>query len=610
MTLTVVEGRGSAVRASSPVLRLGVPPQPGDQPPSTAACARRAIALLTKTYPEWLWRWVRDHGVLDLRIYEGPVSWWWYSPLSEMSPLRSRFIREVYWLMFVREVVAEHHITEIDWIGDDRTLADAAASMLGGLGVTVTTTITRRDWPGPVARAAAIRVLFVLRHLLQWCLLRPFRNGPECQDASIAFFSRYPVLWERTGAGRQERMFGGVPDRLTRDGRRICYLAAFAGDWRQLMRPGRLKQELRADRVVLVESYASLWDCLSAYADWTGCLRYCRWIRQPAHAELAGIDVTALLRRAMHINALSAEIPFDRILAKSIAKCLAHHPRVETVCLPFEFQPMERAVSLGVASRRVIGFQTGIYTSTQMGLGFSRDQVRVHADDAERAPLPDVILAYGDLPYRILVERARGTRVEKIGPLRYSELASARHRNGTATPAHRPPKVLVAGSSDADETDFILRAVFDVCGNGADLHLLVKFHYHADLGSRLRTLGQRFPGVNYTVHDSKLHDLIRSSAAVVCGGSSVSFEAMALGRMPLVFRLASDVLPDPTRDVDAAVIAWDSAEALAKGLDAVLSGAGDPMTETLWSDALREQMSPLDDSMYEGIAAVFADGSR
>src|SRR5690349_9848472 len=88
-----------AGRADARTLRLAGIPQPGETPPPNLLThADDAAAEIRRTFPEWLWRWAVENEALDLAIWPGPVSWWWLTEISEMSPLRSRVLRELYWL--------------------------------------------------------------------------------------------------------------------------------------------------------------------------------------------------------------------------------------------------------------------------------------------------------------------------------------------------------------------------------------------------------------------------------------------------------------------------------------------------------------------------------
>src|SRR5690242_8186152 len=68
------------------VLRLlGNPSESEVPPPDSLALAEEAAAQVRDTYPTWLWRWVQEHQALSLETWSGPIRWWWYNPISEMS---------------------------------------------------------------------------------------------------------------------------------------------------------------------------------------------------------------------------------------------------------------------------------------------------------------------------------------------------------------------------------------------------------------------------------------------------------------------------------------------------------------------------------------------
>ena len=119
MHLTVIashSGRAPQLEESWVLRLVGTPQSDETCPPNILTIVDQAAAEVRATFPEWLWQWVSSHGLLDLKVFPGSVSWWWYTPLSEKSPLRSRLIRELYWLTLLRTVIKTYGITEVEWI--------------------------------------------------------------------------------------------------------------------------------------------------------------------------------------------------------------------------------------------------------------------------------------------------------------------------------------------------------------------------------------------------------------------------------------------------------------------------------------------------------------
>lgn len=563
----------SATPPSEPqswVLRLvGMPRADETPPPDTLRAADEAAAQVRATFPRWLWQWVCVNGALELQVWPGPISWWWLTPLSEKSPLRSPLIRELYWLTLLHVVLQTHSIETVEWHGDDALLAATVLELGQQCGVTIVTHVdeSRRRWA--LARALVFRARYFFSQALCWMLLRTLRFGRRSAvDAQpdVLLYSRFPILWEDRGARWHERMFGNWPDTLAANGHHVDYAAVFSGTPLQLVREWRtLRDRCKQQRVWLLHTTVSFFEMLRAHLSVRILWRYVRW--RAVHRRLTvrydGLDVSALFWRELDANALSAEIPFNLATAAGLRALLARLPAVRALFLPFEYQPMERAVWMGVTQSRnvaVVGLQTGLYTSNQMGFAFPAEEIAAQPDERLRAPVPDVLAAYGELPYRIFSERVGAERVCLSGPIRYPYLGGnaddveAFRRALALSPAVVP--ILVATSSAREESLPLLEAAFRLAGEHVQTFLLLKFHYHLPLHTEAARLAADCGHDRYRVFETDLPLLMRVAPMMLCAGSSTGIEALALGCMPLVFRSPGEMSANPMLDVPDAVFFW------------------------------------------------------
>src|SRR4051794_9088144 len=88
------------------VVRLSGRQDPNDPtPPELSRLADEAAESVRHEFPNWLWQWCRTESALNVHHFPGGTSWWWYTPISEKSPLRSNFIRQLYWLTLFRRLL-------------------------------------------------------------------------------------------------------------------------------------------------------------------------------------------------------------------------------------------------------------------------------------------------------------------------------------------------------------------------------------------------------------------------------------------------------------------------------------------------------------------------
>lgn len=592
------------------VLRLvGMPRASETPPPSILRAADEAAAQVRATFPGWLWQWISTHGTLELQVWPGPISWWWFTPLSEKSPLRSRLIRELYWVTLLRVLFTAHRIDALDWYGDDPALAAVVAELAAQCGVPAATHLVRGRRASHWRRALAQRVRYTVSQAACWVFLRalgfaPGRRRPA--DSDVLLYSRFPILWEAAGAEWHERMFGSWPAHLEAAGHRVGYAAVFSGSPAQLIRERhRLRDRCVRQNILLLETTLSLAALLRAHAPVGFFRRYFAWrtTRRREKVQYAGLNVSVLFWRELDANALSPEIPFDRTTQASWRELLGRSPRVKAVFLPFEYQPMERAVCSGVKQGRdipVIGVQTGLYKSNQMGLAFPLDEMHQGPQAPLKAPLPDAVAAYGELSHGVYSQRFGENRVCLVGPLRYPELRGDRQVDiDSFRSAHDLPEnarfVLVATSIAPEESIPLLEGTFAVAAESQGVFLLLKFHYHLPLHAEVRRLAAKYQQVRYRVFDADLYSLMRLAPAMVGAGSSTSIEALVFGCMPVLFRAPGEMSVNPLLDVPDAGFFWHTLDELRAALRACLERDAEyQRRRAAWPQAISAHLFQLD----------------
>lgn len=593
------------------LLRLVAPPKTDDRFPTGAfAAARRAADRLHTVFPDWLWQWTQDSGLLSLATYEGPISWWWYTPISEMGPLRSPLIRQLYWLLLLREIIRESAIGHVTWVGDDLDIANAARDVAVAEGASFESRVRRR-WHRDalrIPRQVSRRMWMFGRAVAIGLLARLAGFGAvEARDPDVLLFSRFPVLWETRSDGWTERMFAEWPEVLTAKGHRLVNAVVFTGPVRWLVtRRSQLLPVCRRQTIVMMEAFASLGTVLAAYADVLFVFKYLRWRRTSHAARFEGVDVTTLVRRELDAAVAGFEIASDRVLVAALGRFMDRTPSLRTAFFPFEFQPIERAITMAARRHEVatVGLQTALYTPNHLGFRFAPSQVRTVAADAARAPMPDVVAAYGELPQRVFADRLGSGRVVLSGPIRYARLNTACPTDFDARVALGMPidttVVLVTTSMVRAESTAMLEAAFHAASSRPGLFLALKFHYHLPLDSESAACSRRYPKVSYQIYESRLDELLTVSRAMICGGSSTGIEAIARGCMPLVFNLVGDFLPNPMLEAAESVFIWHTPRELDDALTAVLEG-GEAVARRRahWPDVMRAQLYPLSSDMNE-----------
>jgi surface carbohydrate biosynthesis protein (TIGR04326 family) len=618
MHLTVIASQSGRApqREDSWVLRLvGTPQSDETPPPNILSIIDQSAAEVRATFPEWLWRWVSNHRALELKVFSGSVSWWWYTPISEKSPLRSRLIRELYWLTLLRRVIETYTITEVKWIGDDPLFTSVVASLAAQRKVKLHFESSGGSKSSSFTRSLTRRVIYSVFAIVRWLILKILFVGKGTGDADfdVALYSRFPILWERQEPLWRERMFGFWPDYLRTRGHRTGYIALFSGSLKTLIREWRtLRAQCRQQNIWIIERAVSFFSLLRAHFSLGLFWNYFRWrrrlVRQPVLYN--DLNVNALLWRELDAGLLSSEIPLDLTIASGISSIVRKVSSLRMMFLPFEYQPMERAVWAGAKSLpeiSIVGLQTGLFASNQMGFSFPVEEIKRGSKDDLKSPVPDVLAAYGALPYRIFAERLGSERVCLSGPIRYSSLQTCDPDAGGSFSIEDAPQsavfVLVATSIAREESVPLLETAFRASAELPEIFFLIKFHYHLPLHTEVKNLAARYGMDRYRVFDSDLYELMRVAPIVICAGSSIGLEAMTLGCMPIVFRSLGEMSANPMLDVPDAVFFWHSIVELRAALQSCLvRDAEYQKRKSAWPRAIADQLdlagSP-DERLYE-----------
>ena len=614
MRLLVVAGRESPSVSVTPgdrVLTLaGAAPADRPEPDGLMATAEAAGARVRANFPDWLWEWCSTSGALQLAVFDGLVSWWWYAPLSEMSPFRCAFVKELYWLTLVRMLLQSGAYEQVVWIGDDLRVAKAAGDVAAaaGCGFEMLVPLRARGHLWGLLGRSLMRCPY---RVLRWLALRALgfsRITKGWPEPDILLSSHFPVLWDRGSDPWSERMFGTWPAALARAGRTAAYAAIMTGSLRQLLREGReLLERCRQGRVWILDAGLPLPAILRAFFPVGLYARYALWrTRQRGRPALYdGLDVRVLLWRELDRNVLGADLGLNRMVAAGLHGLVRRCTALRAAFHPFEYQPIERAFWAGIKSVRdvpVVGVQTGLFTANQMGFTFPVREVRTERDDANRAPVPDYLVAYGELPHRVFSERLGADRVCAAGPLRYPELLRDEpggldaFRAAENLPSDAVFVVLATGAI-RDEALPLLEWTFAVAAEQPDVCLLLKYHYHLPLVDEVRRLSNRWPRLRYKVFSTNLYSLMRVSRAVVCAGSSVGVEAIACGRMPLVYLHVGQMSHNPMLHVPDAVYFWHTGDGLRRALRSTLARDEEYRSRVApWPDAIRTHLWPMDGS--------------
>jgi len=226
--------------------------------------------------------------------------------------------------------------------------------------------------------------------------------------------------------------------------------------------------------------------------------------------------------------------------------------RPQSVLFPFENQPWEKALRLGIAhylpGTKVVGYMHSTVPSLWLSLHVSQRDVRARQ-------IPDDIVTSGPAWTKILCNNGFPAEIVETGPaFRYSHLWSSERQKRKPRPSSRVASstILVAGSHAYSDSLELIQKVVEGLRDSSNTKVLIKFH--PDMGhdtcsqlleTVIRNLGLTHLPEHFSVRNSPISELLPTADMVIENGTSVAVEALWMG-IPVVH-----VRPDLWFDMNA-----------------------------------------------------------
>jgi hypothetical protein len=478
---------------------------------------------------------------------------WWTSRLAERSPFMSPLFLHCCYL----HVVLQSNDEQLVVVAESAALAGAVARALASRGRVVARVgggADARERRGQRLRLGRAVAAFSRLFLRRRQAAAPL---PERSDKPLVLMR----TWIDDGCFDdqdhfRDRYYGPLRDWLLARGYDAVLVAV---PFNNAGPPAALWERLRANGVRFIDPYA-----LFGRREYLASLRLARERARMMFdgVTLDGVDVTDLFNDSARTTALDASTleatlwhDFPRLLA---ARCF----RPERFIDLYENLNYEKPLTLGLREAlpetRLVSFQHGIPAPQLLSLF-------VTAEEAEYAPLPDVVVCNGPLFRELLVnEGLPEGRVVEGGALRFAYLREQQQAGGGACPptvkrqqqstaegqkqstgesqephpvgAQAPspvrPRVLVTLPLPIDDAVELLLKTIEALG-GTELHAGIKPHPMMAFPQLLAAAGVAALPPNFEVIAGSMAAALERSDVVVALSSSTVFETWCAG-LPMV----------------------------------------------------------------------------
>ncbi len=503
---------------------------------------------------------------------------WWYLETTEKGPYRTPLVSQLYALALfaqVRErtrytshVVATRH----SWLARAASSLDRCAVSRLGASLPAPPSQPRRDYLRHAATAAAT---VAVARLAAWRGRWPRIALPAGRTWVFSFL---PAWWTRPLDPQlaSERFFPAPPAGV-----------AFVG-WvhtpQLLWRSRRELAEVIAARQILVLNRLVPWRTVLGLLSPRRFFRFMRivdGIRRLPELKFAGVDAGPVVARDLERSLTGGEVFQDQMLAEAMAR-FARQQQPRIVAYRAEFQPAEQAVLTGLRGlSRAVGF---------VHYPFGRRYLSMYESPATTSPgtperlAPDAFISCGAVGREHLIDAGyQAERIALCGPQRHPNLVTRLRQpiDRTATRGALgldpgTPVMLVAIAIEQADTEALFGALLDALDAFGPWRIWIRTHPNRPGGdSALKyALASLGPERAVLVPDAvSLYDTLIASDVLVTIGSTLAFEALALGCQAIAFETPATYAATSLAEFsDAIHVVHDAAE-LQRALDEIIGRA-------------------------------------
>ena len=555
----------------------------------------------------------RNGVLLGQYLEDGNENWWWFLEISEKSPFRGQLVTQLYGLALLSELLADRPYDEL-LFETDAWLSDVFSSASASFPPLAASANRQRQSPAlwPVVRywfqalraSAQVLAIWIVSRLDRWSTIEP-------EKGAALFLTFYPGWWLDPMSPRaRDRFFPDLPDRHA--GVAVGYAAWIALPLRRLWAERQaIANVVGIKRLIVLQRFIDM-RSITAVLSMRAFLKLRRFraaCERDLTARFLRFDVKPLIIRELDRSMGTGELFLDRLLAGAVRElCNRYAP--SALVFRVECQPFERAVVLGARGRTATaGFWHSPIVSggNYLPFHFAEGQLARSArgSDSLDIPLPDAMLSTGSMGSQALVRLGYPSdRIAVCGPVRQRALVRYRARRDPRAVVRRrlqlasDDMLIFAAMSIVDtDSEALLSALSEVARQFPTGRLTIKLHpARRDRSWPLAQLLAAWSDDRVRIcSDDDMHDTIAAADVVVMAGSTLAFEAIALGVMPIVFESPGGFSAFSLKGFSEAWVVVQSVPELVSAFGHVLSSSREvEAKQRSWPRLLRRVFNDLD----------------
>jgi hypothetical protein len=537
---------------------------------------------------------------------------WWFLDITEKGPFRGPLVSQLYRVALVRAVMDRGAYGEVRAQLANRPLADVFKRAVdSSQHICVLETAASNDEPWWDRRPLVRYWLHAAVAIARLAAIRVFLTASGHRAAAapqgLAAFTFFPVWWAQPfSPDAADRFFSHLGEAGATG--YLAWLTSTRTLWRNRRAAAGM---IQARALVPLQAHLGFRDVLPLLSirTFARVWRFERRARPALREPFAGLDVGPLVAADLSRSLTGTERWLSTLLARAVRRSVNRRaPR--WLLYRLEFQPFESALLRGLRGRaRGIGFLHYPFGRHYLSTRFAEGEVPRYlsgADPSMDRPLPDGVLACGESGIGHVTDSGYPrARCAPCGPQRFGRLLEYRRthesrervRARLRLPRDRPVYFVTLAIVEEDT-----QALFGALAGGLDTArnplLVVRTHPNRPHGDPALTAAlARFGPSRAVLMDPRqdIYDHLVAADALICIGSMIAFEAIALGRMPIVFENPSSFPALSLAEfAEGLFVARDEAE-MGAALHAIECAGEDIRTKQRhWPDLLRRVLGDLE----------------
>lgn len=517
----------------------------------------------------------------------GGLNDWWLLPISEKQPIRS-WIQDLYSLVMIHRAYRDKSYASVRLGISDRLFRHV---VFGGLSVP-TSGKGGLSFPIP---ASWLEWLYFIRAIGAWVRhvgLQVLARHAEWPDVpppeGPAIFTVFPAWWsEADSCAAKDRFFpsqaGDVPGGI---GGGQGYWVWWSSGLREAWRFRHLWKDLiRKQQFTVLSRHIPrrAWRDLFSPTLFFHLRRFRKAVGKFSWPRFQGFDIGPLLQREISRSIGSGAVVTGRLLVETLRTC-ASRWGLKELWFRFEGQPIDRAVISAIRGiSRSVGFWHSAFSAGPNYLPIVLKQgcleEAARAAQAFPPPFPDTMMTIGSISQKTLQEAGLPPdRIRICGPLRSGQLIQSlrqtryvKNQGVERETGSRRPVLFLAGSVAPIENRGLGHAMLRSLASLPPVELVLRPHpacpFPADVGELLRS----HPGVVVfsMASDQEVYRQLAGADVLVSGGSTIVFDAMALGVMPLVYECPAEFSACSMQNFENAIFRARTSDEMTRHLAAI-----------------------------------------